>query len=160
MRHPWLDYDNEYARYLKAAGETPVRREGDFGAEGHIERAAERGAAVVGRVVSQANVEPMLDHGEGGSARDIALDVFFGREDPERELYPIRQYTARKVRGAHVKSKWIQSATKPKTKGALHRQLHVPLGQKIPITKLRAAAKKPGKLGQRARFALNVRKYQ
>lgn len=37
--------------------------------------------------------------------------------------------------------------------GALHRQLHVPEGQKIPEAKLRAAAKKGGKLGQRARFA-------
>lgn len=57
------------------------------------------------------------------------------------------------------KTKWIQAATTPKTKGALHRQLHVPMGKPIPVAKLRAAAKKPGKLGQRARFALNVRRF-
>lgn len=37
--------------------------------------------------------------------------------------------------------------------GALHRELGVPQGQKIPASKLAAAAKKGGKLGQRARFA-------
>jgi hypothetical protein len=52
--------------------------------------------------------------------------------------------------------KWIQKAIKKP--GALHRQLGVPQGQKIPVTKLRAAAKKGGKLGQRARLALTLRK--
>lgn len=42
-------------------------------------------------------------------------------------------------------------------KGALHRQLGIPIGQKIPLAKLRWAATQPGKLGQRARFAINVR---
>lgn len=37
--------------------------------------------------------------------------------------------------------------------GALHKQLGVPQGQKIPAKKLKAAANKGGKLGQRARFA-------
>jgi hypothetical protein len=37
--------------------------------------------------------------------------------------------------------------------GALHAQLGVPQGKKIPAGKLAAAAKKGGKLGQRARFA-------
>ena len=37
--------------------------------------------------------------------------------------------------------------------GALHRQLHVPQGEKIPAGRLRAAAKKSGKLGKRARLA-------
>jgi len=37
--------------------------------------------------------------------------------------------------------------------GALHRELGVPQGQKIPPGKIAAAAKKGGKLGQRARFA-------
>ena len=43
-------------------------------------------------------------------------------------------------------------------KGALHRQLHVPAGKKIPLKKLRAAAKRGGKLGKRARLALTLRK--
>lgn len=47
---------------------------------------------------------------------------------------------------------WIAKATR-KNKGALHRQLGIPAGQKIPAGKLKAAAKKPGKEGQRARLA-------
>ena len=41
--------------------------------------------------------------------------------------------------------------------GQLHRQLGVPVGQKIPLAKLRAAAKHKGKEGMRARAALNAR---
>ena len=49
------------------------------------------------------------------------------------------------------KAKWIQGAIgKP---GALHEQMGVPKGQKIPAKKLAKAAKAPGKLGQRARLA-------
>ena len=47
--------------------------------------------------------------------------------------------------------KWIQKAIKHP--GALHRQLHVPMGQPIPAKRLAAAAKKGGKMGQRARLA-------
>lgn len=47
--------------------------------------------------------------------------------------------------------KWIQSAIKKP--GALHRELGVPQGKKIPAKKLEAAAKKGGKLGKRARLA-------
>lgn len=49
------------------------------------------------------------------------------------------------------KKKWIQSAIKKP--GALHKQLGVPEGKKIPEGKIRAAASKPGKLGKRARLA-------
>lgn len=37
--------------------------------------------------------------------------------------------------------------------GALHKQLGIPQGQKIPQAKLAKAAKAGGKLGERARFA-------
>ena len=47
--------------------------------------------------------------------------------------------------------KWIQKAIKHP--GALHKELGVKEGKKIPAKKLAAAAKKPGKLGQRARLA-------
>lgn len=47
--------------------------------------------------------------------------------------------------------KFIQKAIKKP--GALHKELGVPEGKKIPEKKLDAAAKKGGKLGQRARFA-------
>lgn len=54
-----------------------------------------------------------------------------------------------------AKKNWIQSAVKKP--GALHRDLGVPQGEKIPRAKLDAAAKKPGKVGQRARFAKTLR---
>lgn len=47
--------------------------------------------------------------------------------------------------------KWIQGTGMKK--GALHRQLGIPVGKKIPAAKLAAAAKKPGRLGRRARLA-------
>lgn len=47
--------------------------------------------------------------------------------------------------------KWIQGAIKKP--GALRKELGVKKGEKIPSKKLAAAAKKPGKLGQRARLA-------
>lgn len=37
--------------------------------------------------------------------------------------------------------------------GALHRELGVPQGKTIPRSRIEKAAKAPGKLGQRARFA-------
>jgi len=50
---------------------------------------------------------------------------------------------------------WIKGAIKKP--GALHKQLGVPQGQKIPAAKVAAAAKKPGKLGQRARLAQTLK---
>jgi hypothetical protein len=55
-----------------------------------------------------------------------------------------------------AKKKWIQKAiSKP---GQLHKDLGVPQGQKIPASKLAAAAKKGGKVGQRARLAKTLKK--
>jgi hypothetical protein len=55
-----------------------------------------------------------------------------------------------------AKKKWIQKAiSKP---GALKKSLHVPSGEKIPAGKLAAAAKKGGKVGQRARLAMTLSK--
>ena len=54
--------------------------------------------------------------------------------------------------------KWIQSAIKKP--GSLRKSLKVKKGEKIPAGKLRAAAKKPGKLGQRARLAITLKKFK
>lgn len=51
--------------------------------------------------------------------------------------------------------KWIQGAIKHP--GALHKQLGVPQGQKIPPKKLSAAASKGGTLGRRARLAQTLK---
>lgn len=51
--------------------------------------------------------------------------------------------------------KWIQKAIKKP--GSLRSALGVKEGKNIPAKKLEAAAKKPGKLGQRARLAKTLR---
>jgi hypothetical protein len=56
-----------------------------------------------------------------------------------------------------AKKKWIGGAIKKP--GQLHRDLGVPQGQKIPAKKLAAAAKKGGKVGQRARLAKTLKKF-
>lgn len=50
---------------------------------------------------------------------------------------------------------FIQQAIKKP--GALHQQLDIPKGRKIPVDILNRAAKAPGKLGQRARFAKTLK---
>ena len=52
--------------------------------------------------------------------------------------------------------KWIQKAIKKP--GALRKSLGVKGGKTIPAAKLSAAAKKGGKLGQRARLAVTLKK--
>lgn len=56
------------------------------------------------------------------------------------------------------KKNWIAGAiSKP---GALHEQMGVPKGKKIPAGKLAKAAKAPGKLGQRARLAQTLKGFK
>jgi hypothetical protein len=52
--------------------------------------------------------------------------------------------------------KWVQKAVKKP--GALRSTLGAKAGKPIPAKKLAAAAKKPGKLGQRARLAQTLKK--
>lgn len=54
-------------------------------------------------------------------------------------------------------TKWIQSAIK--NPGALHRELGIAEDKKIPIGKLKIAAKGDSKLAKRARLALTLRKF-
>ncbi len=53
-------------------------------------------------------------------------------------------------------SNWIAGAVQHP--GALHRELGVPEGQKIPAAKVAAAVQKGGKLGKRARLAQTLSK--
>lgn len=74
-------------------------------------------------------------------------------KDKELDASPIE----RKQAGAMAKNgKWIQKAIKKP--GALRKSLGVKKGEKIPAGKLAAAAKKPGKMGQRARLAQTLKK--
>jgi hypothetical protein len=52
--------------------------------------------------------------------------------------------------------KFIQKSIKKP--GSLRKSLGIKKGETIPKSKLKAAAKKPGKLGQRARFAITLGK--
>jgi len=60
------------------------------------------------------------------------------------------------------RKRWIQHALAKHKKGALHRQLGIPLDEKIPVALLREAAKEPNGtgVGHRARLALTLRKYR
>ena len=61
-----------------------------------------------------------------------------------------------KARGVPLKKGgWIKEAIKKP--GALKKSLGVKKGEKIPAGKLTAAAKKPGKMGQRARLAQTLK---
>lgn len=51
---------------------------------------------------------------------------------------------------------FIQGAIKKP--GALHRELGVPQGKKIPAKKIKKAEKAGGKEGERARFAVTLKK--
>jgi hypothetical protein len=53
-------------------------------------------------------------------------------------------------------SQWIQGAIKHP--GALHKELNVPAGKKIPKKKLQKAAKAKGVEGKRARLAMTLSK--
>jgi len=54
------------------------------------------------------------------------------------------------------KKKWIQRTHL--RKGALHRQLGIPAGEKIPVSLLHEVEHEPGILGRRARLALTLRR--
>ena len=58
-------------------------------------------------------------------------------------------------KGGITKDKWIKDAIKKP--GALRKSLGAKEGQPIPAKKLAAAAKKPGKMGQRARLAQTLK---
>lgn len=52
---------------------------------------------------------------------------------------------------------WIQGAIRKP--GALHREMGIPVGKKIPTKKLSVAAKNGGLLGKRARLAQTLAKF-
>lgn len=69
---------------------------------------------------------------------------------PSRGMGAMKKAKVPKM-AAGGKPNWIKQAIKKP--GALHAQLGVPKGKKIPGKMVAKAAKAPGKLGQRARFA-------
>ena len=89
-----------------------------------------------------------------------ALELYTPKEvravyDADPEYFEKRAKEGMK-KGGMAKGKWIQEAIKKP--GALRAQLGVKAGKTIPAKKLAAAAKAPGKLGQRARLAQTLKK--
>jgi hypothetical protein len=56
------------------------------------------------------------------------------------------------------KHMWIKDAVKHP--GALHKEMGIPMGKKIPAKKLAKAAKAPGVLGKRARLAETLKGFK
>jgi len=81
-KHPMKDLDGEWKEYTSL---TDNKVYGPYGhaeplAKKHsMERWMQRGAALFGRVASQANVEPIIDAKQDRSFREIMLDIEFGR---------------------------------------------------------------------------------
>jgi hypothetical protein len=83
LRHPMRDLDDDWKRYTALADNKVY---GPYGKSEPLSRdmlirVEQRGAANTARVLSQANVEPLIDHGRGSTARDLAVDLVFGRTD-------------------------------------------------------------------------------
>ena len=82
------------------------------------------------------------------------------RSDIPRELRGNRKMrkntkTVKRATGGSVaKKNWIQGAIKKP--GALRQSMGIPKGKTIPKGRLKTAATKPGKLGQRARLAMTL----
>lgn len=79
-----------------------------------------------------------------------------GQEKTPAKTDPQSLYDATVAGHAKSAKNWIAGAVKKP--GALHKQMGIPEDEKIPAGKLEAAAKKPGKLGQRARLAETFKK--
>lgn len=56
-----------------------------------------------------------------------------------------------------AKKYWVAKAFNPAHRGLLHKELHVPMGKRIPEAKLEKAAKGSGALARRARLAETAR---
>lgn len=90
----------------------------------------------------------------GGKGKHMMPDGTMMEDDDMDEMddMPVRKMKE----GGMTSKKFIQGAIKKP--GALRAQMGVKAGETIPAKKLAAAAKAPGKLGQRARFAQTLAK--
>lgn len=80
--HTGKDLDEEWKEYTKLVDNErygPYGHADKLAPKGSVERWNQRGAALFGRVVSQANVEPVVDHEKNRSFREVMMDIEFGR---------------------------------------------------------------------------------
>ena len=107
--------------------------------------------AQAGLKASNKRVGPVDPNGAWTKVQEMNL--------PPRNVRTKVSLTKDKEQGATSMAKdgkWIQKAIKKP--GALRKSLGAKKGQPIPAGKLAAAAKKPGKMGQRARLAQTLKK--
>jgi hypothetical protein len=103
-------------------------------------------------------VDDMTGKGMLGVAPMEANKVPEKRKTPDEDKGNFVEWKDRTDKSQYGMKKggWIQNAIKKP--GALRKSLGVKQGEKIPAKKLAAAAKAPGKLGQRARLAQTLKK--
>jgi hypothetical protein len=107
--------------------------------------------AQAGLKASNKRVGPIDPQGAWTKVQEMNL--------PPRNVKTKVSLTKDKEQGATSMAKdgkWIQKAIKKP--GALRKSLGAKKGEPIPAGKLAAAAKKPGKMGQRARLAQTLKK--
>ena len=93
-------------------------------------------------------------HAKDASGEEKGKKNVVGNKTPDpKDSYKKEDYHEQLMGEA---GKWIQKAIKKP--GALHRDLGVPEDEKIPKSKIKAAAKEGGKVGQRARLAITLGK--
>ena len=95
-------------------------------------------------------------------SKGLPINASFPESDNDSELGDLLQGKLGKVnfqQGVAEGEKWIQKAVNPKTKGDLHKALHVPQDETIPKSKIdKATHSKNGHLRHMAQFAKNVTK--
>lgn len=102
-------------------------------------------------------LQPAPNYGTRGDMPSRTMEM--DREDhgPYMDMPEwLRTRTLRLAKGGKVPGNFIEKAIKKP--GALRAQMGVRAGETIPKAKLAKAAKAPGKLGQRARFAQTLSK--
>ncbi len=64
-----------------------------------------------------------------------------------------------KSKSARAGTHWIGGALNPAHRGMLHEKLGIPMGKKIPVAKLKEAAKGNSPTAKRARLAITLRSF-
>jgi len=113
-----------------------------------------KGAAAAGSKAAKENIAEQLKINPYKTVGELSKPADVARRKAQREAASEER---RETRGMK-KGGWIQSAIKKP--GALRKALGAKKGEPIPAKKLAAAAKKPGKLGQRARLAQTLKGFK
>jgi hypothetical protein len=149
------DLDMQMRRNLQKEKNARIKKGVKFNAGGRIKKAQ------AGLNASNKRVGPVDPNGAWTKVqmmnlppRNVKTKVSL-TQDKEQGATSMTAKRGKKIAKAKG-GKWIQSAIKKP--GALRSALGVKKGQKIPAGKLAAAAKKPGKMGQRARLAQTLGK--